>query len=152
MNGYFYKDPHAPKADTLHFGTAIAIWYHNQILLDHRRDGQWGLIGGALELGESLEDCAKREVLEETGLVATNLQLIGTFSDPSRIIARQDKVLQCVTICFSVNIETNKVRISDESKELKFCSKEDLGHLQIVPTHQMIIPYLFTRNTWPVIM
>ena len=38
-------------------------------LLQKRKDnGQWGYPGGSLELGDSFESCAKREVLEETGL------------------------------------------------------------------------------------
>lgn len=41
----------------------------NQVLLQKRTDnGFWGYPGGSMELGESFEECAKREALEETGL------------------------------------------------------------------------------------
>ena len=47
----------------------LIINEENQILLQKRKDnGQWGYPGGSLELGDSFESCAKREVLEETGL------------------------------------------------------------------------------------
>ncbi len=44
-----------------------------------RYEGGWGLPGGLMELGESLEDTAKREVFEETGLRIANLQFLGIF-------------------------------------------------------------------------
>ena len=39
--------------------------------------GAWSLPGGGLELGERAEDCARRELLEETGLESGALRLIG---------------------------------------------------------------------------
>ena len=52
-----------------------------QILLHHRIDSDWwGLPGGAMELGESLEQTARREVLEEVGLTCGKLQLFNVYS------------------------------------------------------------------------
>lgn len=58
------------------------------ILLIQRRHepfaGAWALPGGFLDEGETLEACAARELAEETGLVAGDLRLFGTYSDPDR--------------------------------------------------------------------
>ena len=46
----------------------------NQVLLQKRADnGFWGYPGGSMELGESFEECARREALEETGLECKEL-------------------------------------------------------------------------------
>ena len=47
---------------------------NKQLLLHKRKDnGFWAYPGGSVELGESFEECARREVLEETGLECFNL-------------------------------------------------------------------------------
>lgn len=53
-----------------------------RMLLQQRRYpyGVWGLPGGLMELGESVEDTTRREVHEETGLRIGKLALIGVFS------------------------------------------------------------------------
>lgn len=55
----------------------------NRLLLLHRTDnGCWGLPGGAMELGESLENTARRETREEAGIEVTQVSLFGVFSGP----------------------------------------------------------------------
>ena len=41
----------------------------------------WSIPGGHLEFGESWEDCAKREVMEETGMKIDNVQLLAVTND-----------------------------------------------------------------------
>jgi 8-oxo-dGTP pyrophosphatase MutT (NUDIX family) len=54
-----------------------------RVLLMKRTDtGGWGLPGGFMEPGETLEEAARREVLEETGLTVGDLALIRVFSGP----------------------------------------------------------------------
>lgn len=59
----------------------IVLNKDNRILLQLRKDNNcWGLAGGSLEMGESLEQVAKRELFEETGLVANKLELFNVYS------------------------------------------------------------------------
>ena len=52
-----------------------------EVLLQKRRDnGTWDIPAGSMELGESFEQCARREVLEESGLVCGELELLMTRS------------------------------------------------------------------------
>lgn len=46
--------------------------------------GYWAIPGGFLKKGENLEKCARREIMEETGLAVNALIPIGNFSDPGR--------------------------------------------------------------------
>lgn len=46
--------------------------------------GMWALPGGFLEIGEDLEDCARRELLEETGIQGVYLEQLYTFGAPQR--------------------------------------------------------------------
>ncbi len=65
-------------------GAAILVVdAQNRLLLMKRSDsGRWGPPGGATELGERVEEAAKRETLEETGLKINEMTLFGVFSGP----------------------------------------------------------------------
>ncbi len=59
-------------------GVAVIICKDNKVLLGERKnahgDGTWAFPGGHLEFNESIEDCARREVLEETDLHIENIR------------------------------------------------------------------------------
>jgi 8-oxo-dGTP diphosphatase len=60
-------------------GVGVIVVKNNKVLLGKRicdpGKASWGFPGGHLEYGETLENCAKREVLEETGILIKNIKL-----------------------------------------------------------------------------
>lgn len=65
-------------------GVGVLIIKNGCVLLGKRKGahgaGTWSAPGGHLEFGESIENCARREVLEETGLNLQNIQY-GPFTN-----------------------------------------------------------------------
>ena len=61
-------------------GVGVVVWRGDRVLLIRRgrppRTGQWSLPGGGQELGETVAQTARREVLEETGLALATLELL----------------------------------------------------------------------------
>ena len=80
----YYDDPEAPASISLVVAaSAVVTDGAGRVLLLRRSDsGNWALPGGTLELGESITECAVREVREETGLDVEVMGLVGVYTDP----------------------------------------------------------------------
>jgi len=87
MNDYIASVRGKIGHDTLLLvGAGVFVHRDGMLLLQCRKDdGTWADHGGCIEVGETLEDTARREMLEETGLAAGKLELIGVFSGPARL-------------------------------------------------------------------
>lgn len=81
---------------------AIIFNYQGQILLQKRRDvSKWGLIGGHVEYGETVEQAIYREIQEETNLAIRIDRLIGVYSEPvSQTYHYPHKSVQYITTYF----------------------------------------------------
>ncbi|MEE3715931.1 NUDIX domain-containing protein [Tumidithrix elongata RA019] len=118
--------PRTADANTL-VRVGVGVVVRNQqgmILLEKRSDcGLWGLPGGRVEAGESIEDAAIREVKEETGLTVKISKLLGVYSEPSdRIVTFPDRVVHLVDILLEAIVchEDEQLVCSDESEALQF--------------------------------
>jgi len=54
-------------------GVLVILKYNDKVLLGKRKgshgEGEWSFPGGHLELNETIDECGKREVFEETGII-----------------------------------------------------------------------------------
>jgi ADP-ribose pyrophosphatase YjhB (NUDIX family) len=105
------------------------------VLLHRRRDnGTWSLLGGQLEIGESLVEAVRREVEEESGLNVTVERLIGVYSDPKHVIEYSDgEIRQQFSLCFACKASPGELRVSNESTEVRFCTREEISTMDIHP-------------------
>lgn len=101
-------------------------------LLQRRADdGLWGLIGGAVEPGESFEDAARRELREESDLRVESLRLLDVYSGPEfRLTYPNGDQAYVVGVTFeAVNVEGSPVADGVEGLELGWFHPERLPAL-----------------------
>jgi len=93
------------------------------LLLQKRTDSfDWGTIGGSLELGESFEEAASRELFEEAGLRAEELKFVTNLSgqDFYYKYPNGDEVFNTIAVFEAVNVQGIPTINDDEGLELKY--------------------------------
>lgn len=117
-----------------------ALWIENEngILLEKRGDdGNWGLIGGVMEIGESPRDTVKRELLEETGLTGEVSDLIGVYSSHRHEYPNGD-MAQPVVFFFTCSVDPgDEIVISSESQSIEYFPRTALPSLGM-PQHRLL--------------
>lgn len=76
--------------------------------------GSWAIPGGFVESGETVEEAARREVKEETGLKIRLTNIIGVYSEPDR-----DPRGHVVSICFGAKSEGGSFRPTTDAADVK---------------------------------
>jgi 8-oxo-dGTP diphosphatase len=104
--------------------------------------GRYALPGGYLEYGETTEHAAARELNEETGLIATNLSLIGVYSDPHR-----DPRGHIVSIAYRIDVVGHDPLAGDDAADAAFIA--DWEHLDLAFDHRNIVDDAVRKGSKP---
>lgn len=120
----------------------VIVDEEGRLLLEERKFPKdvWGLPGGLMELGESTEDTAKREVMEETGLTVDELNLINVYSGPQHfVVAENGDEFYVVTIAYYSNKYQGELIVDQkESLSFQFFSPTELPS-KMVGSHRVVI-------------
>jgi len=131
-------------------GSVTMLHKNNQILLQQRKAGaygKWGLPGGLMELGESTEETARREVYEETQLIVGALNLVDVHSGPHSFIKVQNgDEFYCVVVAYETEDFKGTLKIDkEESLDFKYFSLKNLPENMVESHHTLIQTFLKTR-------
>ena len=107
----------------------IPVKEDNKILLTLRNiepeKNKWSLPGGYVGWDETVEECARRELYEETGYKAGKIKFLKVYSNPNRDDGRQN-----ITLCHvATKLKKNSDFDKEEVKEIKWFSMDDLPEL-----------------------
>jgi len=102
--------------------------------------GKWALPGGFIKPGEALEDAARRELLEETGLKGIFLEQLYTFGEPGR-----DPREHVVTVVYYAltNLSEHVIKASTDARNAAWFSTDDVPGLAF--DHEVILETALTR-------
>ncbi|MCP8970831.1 NUDIX hydrolase [Ectobacillus ponti] len=129
-------------------GSAVLVTNEqHEILLQLRSDtGDWGVPGGAMEPGETIEETAARELLEETGLSSRNLRFLGVLSGKEFYYRypHGDEVYNVIHV-FQTDRVQGELQTDDEGIALKYFPIDRLPKLNM--TAENILRSFFVTLT-----
>ena len=126
----------------LAFTSVVLRDEQGRLLLQRRTDFDvWGLPGGMLEPGEDILTCARRELLEESGLTAGDLSLVGVYTGPeyAATYPNGDQVQQ-YTICLQGPVMGGQMQVDGiETSEQRFFEPGEIPFEQLPLWYEAMI-------------
>lgn len=123
-------------------GVGAVIVHESKVVIVQRGTeplkGQWSIPGGALEIGETLRQCAAREALEETGLHVEAGEVLEVFD---AIYRQPDGRIQYhyVLIDFACRLLGGELRAGADAVQAKWVTAEELDDYQLAETAKKVI-------------
>ena len=149
----FYRGHPNPPKTTMpaRLGANAIITCNGKLLLEKRRDSDiWGLVGGGVKKYETEVQAIAREVHEELGIRIPKEQFrkLAVYGEPGRIAAYRDgSIWRMVIVVFGLELDSEPdMVISEESRDLRFFSKEELKNIEVVITHSDIVEDWFLNK------
>lgn len=134
----------------LQVGASVIVENENgEILLQKRADNHlWGYAGGSVELDEVVEDAAKRELFEETGLTALELELFGVFSgEEFHFVYPNGDEVSNVDIVYLCKKYVGSLKCQEsEVEELAFFSADSLPEDLTPPNRPVLGKWVSTKR------
>jgi ADP-ribose pyrophosphatase len=110
------------------------VFFKKRILLVNRgkppSQNQWSIPGGSVELGETLQEAAEREVHEETGLLIRAKTPIHTF-DVIEYDDNGDIRFHYIIIDLEADFAGGDISPSDDAKDVRWVLESELKHLDV---------------------
>ena len=149
-----YNDPDAPRANRLvPAASAVVTDEDGSVLMIRRTDNDlWTIPGGAMEPGEDIATCCRREVQEESGYEVQITRIVGVYSNPRHVVEYADgEVRQQFSVCFACRVVGGEARTSDESSQVAFVPPQLLDTLEIHPSIRLRITHALEDRRGPYI-
>ena len=146
-----FNDPTAPEPNSVVPSATAFVEEGGKVLLIERTDnGNWAMPGGALDLGESLTQCAVRETKEETGVDVEVMGLVGVYSDPRHLIeyTSDGEVRQEFTVVYRARPvgRDQQLLTSTESRRVEWVDQAAIGGLRMDRSQRMRLEHAVTRS------
>ena len=104
------------------------VFINNKIILLKNEREEWELPGGKLELGEIAEDCVIREIKEELNIDCEIDYLIDVWMYN---ILNKVNVFIVTYLCKNLELDIDRIRISNEHKEVGFFTIQEIENLKM---------------------
>ncbi|WP_096153587.1 NUDIX hydrolase [Bacillus sp. FJAT-45066] len=150
MEYYKYLRQYVGQKPIILPGSVVIILNEkSEVLLQKRHDGNWGLPGGLMDLGESFEEVAKREVFEETGLVVENLKLLNVYSGSQYYLkVSNGDELYSVTAVYYTSNASGDIKIDyTESERMQYFGMDNLPEKLTSEYREFIVHYIDRENS-----
>ena len=126
--------------------SAVIFNSNNEILLcrSHKWDDKYVIPGGHVEYGEKLEDALRREILEETGLIISDIKPLGIKECFYNNGYYKDR--HFIFLDYTCNANTEEVILNDEAEEYVWSKLKDLFKYELGGFTEALLNKLLKNN------